>query len=847
MNAGVAGRERRPPAQPGTSDAVGKEAEEPSAVEKEAFFEDSFPFAEEAADTEEAVEAAKIGDAEEERSAGLSLRDMEAIREEILARPEAPEPLRRTAFAAPSIRLEDREHATRRAVHLISFSDQMHSLLAGLLAGVMTWFACLAFASLVFGANHAVDMFPQALSMALLGAVLVGLATAFDSTMPVLIAGPEAATVVAIWGLASSLDLHMAGRYNPAQIQATIMAGVGLAGVVSGFTLYVVGRARRASWGRYIPYQVFNGLMVGAGLLLILGAIRLGQATNPCLSDLASLYDISGCLAWAPGVLAGLLLFVLLWRLATPLPFLLALLGLCLLAWLGVPRFIEPLFPSAGNDWMMPFFEPHAFWEQYNLDFFIDIQWSELLVQFPTYLALAVLLGCASVFKYVEMETRQGVGADLNREYRALGLGNFLAGLAMGLPGTVSLHRTFAVHRSGARGRLTGIVAALVAGAGLFGGGYLILYIPRLLPPALLVFYGLWTVSRAIGDMRKARTHGWEYASLFAIALAMLAWGVPVGVGVAGVLGLLSLVVRSGQVNPLRYVFSGSEYHSKVERSQAQLNLLRQQGEKIYILRLQGFLFLGAFQTVLAEIRKRMAREDVLPLSHVILDFSRVSGMDSSLVFSLLQLRQTARENGFTLVLTSLPLENEQMLEQAGLRFDEGYVSRTFVDLDYAMEWCEQRILDASGWRSEETRSMRELLEEYFPGPKAASRLLRCLERVRVKGGSYVIRQGEASNSMYFIESGTVSVRMAMEDGSIIRLRKLGAGSSFGEMGIYTSGPRSASVVAEEDCILHRFSRKTLKVLLKQDPRLLMQLDRYIINHLSSRIRETNSMLREFH
>lgn len=59
----------------------------------------------------------------------------------------------------------------------------------------------------------------------------------------------------------------------------------------------------------------------------------------------------------------------------------------------------------------------------------------------------------------------------------------------------------------------------------------------------------------------------------------------------------------------------------------------------------------------------------------------------------------------------------------------------------------------------------------------------------------FPIIAGDAADGMYFIEEGTVSVRMD-QDNSEIEISKLGKGQYFGELALVTHRPRAASVYA---------------------------------------------------
>ncbi|XP_041448058.1 cAMP-dependent protein kinase type II regulatory subunit isoform X1 [Drosophila obscura] len=63
------------------------------------------------------------------------------------------------------------------------------------------------------------------------------------------------------------------------------------------------------------------------------------------------------------------------------------------------------------------------------------------------------------------------------------------------------------------------------------------------------------------------------------------------------------------------------------------------------------------------------------------------------------------------------------------------------------------------------------------------------------ESGERIIKQGDAADGMYFIEEGTVSVRMDQDDAEV-EISQLGKGQYFGELALVTHRPRAASVYA---------------------------------------------------
>jgi len=65
--------------------------------------------------------------------------------------------------------------------------------------------------------------------------------------------------------------------------------------------------------------------------------------------------------------------------------------------------------------------------------------------------------------------------------------------------------------------------------------------------------------------------------------------------------------------------------------------------------------------------------------------------------------------------------------------------------------------------------------------------------------GSYLVEQGEAATTMYFLLSGDVEIRREGDDGRVRVVDRSGPGEFIGEVGIATGLPRNAHVVAVDD------------------------------------------------
>jgi CRP/FNR family transcriptional regulator, cyclic AMP receptor protein len=77
-----------------------------------------------------------------------------------------------------------------------------------------------------------------------------------------------------------------------------------------------------------------------------------------------------------------------------------------------------------------------------------------------------------------------------------------------------------------------------------------------------------------------------------------------------------------------------------------------------------------------------------------------------------------------------------------------------------------------------------------------------------------ILREGEVSDSIFLISSGSVQVTLRGTGGPLRSLAILQAGEIFGEMAVLERRPRSATVVAREQCLLLEVAGEEIRKLL---------------------------------
>ena len=100
----------------------------------------------------------------------------------------------------------------------------------------------------------------------------------------------------------------------------------------------------------------------------------------------------------------------------------------------------------------------------------------------------------------------------------------------------------------------------------------------------------------------------------------------------------------------------------------------------------------------------------------------------------------------------------------------------------------------------------------------------RDLVPLTVTAGVAVVRQGETPDRFYIIESGHFSVRQTDGAGVETELRQLGPGEVFGEIGLLTGAPRSATVTSTTAAELFALDRASFLTLAGAGPDLTSRL-----------------------
>ena len=95
-----------------------------------------------------------------------------------------------------------------------------------------------------------------------------------------------------------------------------------------------------------------------------------------------------------------------------------------------------------------------------------------------------------------------------------------------------------------------------------------------------------------------------------------------------------------------------------------------------------------------------------------------------------------------------------------------------------------------------------------------------------------IVSEGDETDSLYVVLAGRAKVFVSDESGREVQLNHIGAGEYFGEVTL-DGGPRSASVMALEDCRCAVVKRAELTAFLERNP----EFGLHVVRKLAHRVR----------
>jgi hypothetical protein len=113
---------------------------------------------------------------------------------------------------------------------------------------------------------------------------------------------------------------------------------------------------------------------------------------------------------------------------------------------------------------------------------------------------------------------------------------------------------------------------------------------------------------------------------------------------------------------------------------------------------------------------------------------------------------------------------------------------------------------------------------------------LQYIEVLRLPPGATVFKKGDHGDAMFLVLEGELRARV-MVGGQESTLTTMTLGECFGEMALIDAGPRSADVIANQECVLLKISAAALKRVFQEAPALAAPFLLGLSKTISTRVR----------
>jgi SulP family sulfate permease len=705
--------------------------------------------------------------------------------------------------------------------------------ISGLVTPIVIITSTLSYAAMIFSGPLASKL-PMGIGYGLVSAGVMAIVFAMGSSMPFAIAGPDSKIVAVLATLAAVIAADVTHRGHAVDAPATVMFVLIAGTLITGVILYLFGLFKAGRWIRFVPYPVIAGFMAASGGLLAVGGIRIVTGTRGFAEMLQMLargqhiIQLVVGLSFATGI-------HFLKRVKHPLAFPALLLGGTILTHLALQVAGYSLVSARDAGWLLDLSSGATLPEFWLLKSLPSINLASLLWASGGYVALFAVTAMTLLLGLMAIEVEARIDVDLDRELRLNGLANVLVGVCGGMTGTLSMSRTVLNYRAGGRHRASGILAGAICLLTLAFGTKALGFVPVPILGALLIQLGAdllydWLV-KGWDTMQRP-----DYIQMAVIFLVIVAWDFVAGVALGIVAACITFAINTSRLRLVRLGLNRTVYSGRVDRPVYQQEQLVRHGQSIQIMWLHSFVFFGSAHRLLMQIQEIINAQSGSCRS-LILDFRQVLGIDSSAVMSFIKLRQIADREGFVLVLSEIPPHVDHALRVGGLLGDGNNLTcRVFTNTDGALEWCEDQLLSEIMTRDEAQAAADDWLASEIGSDRMFTRLTSYLEVVECKSGDILIRQGELGDSLYLLFAGRVTVLFRTPEGTELRLRSMVGHTIVGEMGLYRTLPRGASVRADQPTIAYRMTLDALTQMEKDDPDLAYAFHKLVIRTLAARL-----------
>jgi len=694
------------------------------------------------------------------------------------------------------------------------------ALIASITIGLIVCFVSSSMGILVFSGPILSPYVIIGMTSGLLGAIILNLNYGLFSSSKIAI--PIVQPIFGLIGSIVAADIcKQLQGVAIGEILSTVLCSLIIMGMSTGFSMWTIGKLKLGKIINYIPYPINAGFLGGIGLSLITNSIV--SITHLALIPQNSLlfFHMPVIWQWLLPLFYALFTYLLIERYKNQLILPLMLLISILIFYSYIFLNHISLAQASNLDWTFAHFSNQtlAFLPIFKISY-SQIHWQVVALQWPSYLSLVILANITFSLNHSSLALMTTKTGNVNYELKAIGLGNLFLGTLGAIGGCQGPTLSKLNIDFNTKTKSVIFITAIVLTSILFFGNHFLNVFPKISVNFLVMYLGV-NLSYTWLLTIKQKISWYYYLIVLIIAFSMSCFGPFTGLVIGLMLIILMFVFQYSQIKTLNIMLNGSLLQSNVERCANEVQILEKNGQQILIPVISGYLFFGNSNILVQKIKRR-AKKTLPHTRFVVIDFSRVTGMEISCYQSLVKLLHFCKTHQIKVLFSKLPKTIKTELYQ----FITNDLFSEFDDLDHSLEWCEQQILDGH-YQPSISLSKPDYLLEYTIITK-------------IKAGEVLFNQGDNSHDLYWLEEGTLDVWSHFHTHQQHRLSRINSGNIIGEIGLFMNTSRSASVVANTDCLLYCITPQNLKKLYQEQPQIGIQFNEFIIKTLCTRLVNAN-------
>lgn len=727
-----------------------------------------------------------------------------------------------------------------QSIKKLDTSNWVGDIMGGAASMLVALPSAIAFGLIIF-APLGKEFSGQAALGGIIGTVMLGLISPLAGGTKKLVTAPCAPA-------AAVLSVFVAEMLSAGTVpKEVIPAYVTLVALLSGSFQILVGYLGGGKIIKYIPYPVVAGYLSGVGVLIFSAQLPKMLGITEKISFWGALVSFN---LWQwQAIVIGLVTIVMMVsapKITTKIPGSIIALSAGVAAYFGLALFDSSLFLMEGNKFIIGAISASITdltgTVTTNFANFASIDFSQIGNLVIPFLTLSILLSIDTLKTCVVLDALTYSRHNSNKELIGQGLGNLGSALVCGIPGAGTMGATLVNLNSGARTQYSGMFVGITALLVLLLFGNLVAWIPTSALAGILIVVGIRMIDKKSFSLLKSKLTIIDFLVILAVIVAAVGTSLITAAGVGIAFAIILFLREQIRSSVIRRKMTGDKKFSKKIRLQEEMDVLTEHGSKTLIIELQGQLFFGTTDQLLNELEASISKNKFL-----ILDMKRVVSLDFTAVNMLKQILARLKNNGGTLIFTSVPLslptgQNiRDYLRDLGLA--EADNLKFFDSQDDALEFTENALLhEFYTVADSESRALSiEEIELFYDFPPEALKTISSVMKTKsYQDGEKIFSIGDKSDEILFIAKGAVKITLPLSGGSFHTLVSFAQGNFFGDMSFLDEGVRSADALADGPVDLYILSRSDFDKISRSDSAVAGLFFERLALTISNRLRHSN-------